>query len=60
MGSVAIANFTIEPPGLFQGRGEHPKMGMLKQRVMPEQIIINVSKGMKVCGRLWLEQRSCV
>ena len=57
---MAIANFTIEPPGLFQGRGEHPKMGMLKQRVMPEQIIINVSKGMKVCGRLWLEQRSCV
>lgn len=49
--SVAIANFTIEPPGLFQGRGEHPKMGMLKRRVTPDQIIINVSKGMKVSVR---------
>lgn len=39
-----IANFRIEPPGLFRGRGEHPKMGMLKRRVMPEDIIINCSK----------------
>lgn len=25
-----IGNFRIEPPGLFRGRGEHPKMGCLK------------------------------
>lgn len=39
-----IGNFRIEPPGLFRGRGEHPKMGMLKKRVMPEDVIINCSK----------------
>ncbi len=39
-----IANFRIEPPGLFRGRGSHPKMGVLKRRVRPEDIIINCSK----------------
>lgn len=39
-----IGNFRIEPPGLFRGRGDHPKMGMLKRRLRPEDIIINCSK----------------
>ncbi|XP_064187192.1 DNA topoisomerase I, mitochondrial isoform X1 [Anguilla rostrata] len=39
-----IGNFRVEPPGLFRGRGEHPKMGKLKRRVMPEDITINCSK----------------
>ncbi|TRY61271.1 hypothetical protein TCAL_02156 [Tigriopus californicus] len=39
-----IGNFRIEPPSLFRGRGEHPKQGMLKRRVMPEDVIINCSK----------------
>lgn len=39
-----IGNFRIEPPGLFRGRGTHPKMGMLKRRTMPEDVIINCSK----------------
>ena len=25
-----IGNFRVEPPGLFRGRGQHPKMGCLK------------------------------
>lgn len=25
-----IGNFRVEPPGLFRGRGQHPKMGSLK------------------------------
>ena len=25
-----VGNFRIEPPGLFKGRGEHPKTGSLK------------------------------
>jgi DNA topoisomerase-1 len=37
-------NFRIEPPGLFIGRGCHPLMGSLKERVMPEDITINISK----------------
>merc|ERR1739844_592675 len=36
-----IGNFRIEPPGLFRGRGEHPKQGMLKYRVLPKDVIIN-------------------
>ncbi|GAA5964107.1 hypothetical protein JCM8115_005343 [Rhodotorula mucilaginosa] len=39
-----VGNFRIEPPGLFRGRGEHPKTGMLKTRVRPEQITINIGK----------------
>lgn len=39
-----IGNFKTEPPGLFRGRGEHPKMGMLKKRVMPEDVVINCSR----------------
>lgn len=39
-----IGNFKTEPPGLFRGRGDHPKMGMLKRRVMPEDVVINCSR----------------
>jgi DNA topoisomerase-1 len=38
-----IGNFRIEPPGLFRGRGDHPKQGCLKRRTMPEDVIINCS-----------------
>jgi DNA topoisomerase-1 len=27
-----IGNFRVEPPGLFRGRGDHPKKGALKVR----------------------------
>lgn len=43
-----VGNFRIEPPGLFRGRGDHPKTGMVKTRVMPEQVTINIGKGAKV------------
>uniref|UniRef100_A0A1Y1N6M1 DNA topoisomerase I n=1 Tax=Photinus pyralis TaxID=7054 RepID=A0A1Y1N6M1_PHOPY len=56
-----IGNFKIEPPGLFRGRGEHPKMGKLKKRVIAEDIIINCSKDAKVPsppkGHKWREVR---
>ena len=39
-----VGNFRVEPPGLFRGRGEHPKMGMLKERIQPEDVIINIGK----------------
>ncbi|KIH62702.1 Eukaryotic DNA topoisomerase I, catalytic core [Ancylostoma duodenale] len=41
-----VGNFRIEPPGLFRGRGGHPKMGMLKKRIHPEDVIINCSKSL--------------
>ena len=39
-----VGNFRVEPPGLFRGRGEHPKTGKWKKRVKPEQITINIGK----------------
>ncbi|CAB1417152.1 unnamed protein product [Pleuronectes platessa] len=56
-----IGNFKIEPPGLFRGRGEHPKQGMLKKRIQPEDVIINCSKEACVppppAGHRWKEVR---
>ncbi|XP_063777275.1 DNA topoisomerase I, mitochondrial isoform X2 [Pseudophryne corroboree] len=56
-----IGNFKTEPPGLFRGRGDHPKMGMLKMRIEPEDVIINCSQDSKVPepppGRKWKEVR---
>ena len=56
-----IGNFRIEPPGLFRGRGDHPKQGMLKTRTQPEDVIINCSKGVKPPkapdGHRWKEVR---
>lgn len=43
-----VGNFRVEPPGLFRGRGEHPKMGVIKRRIYPEDITINISKGAPV------------
>lgn len=52
-----VGNFRVEPPGLFRGRGEHPKTGKIKKRVLPEQVTINIGKGSKVpeppAGHKW-------
>ncbi|ELR22008.1 eukaryotic dna topoisomerase, putative [Acanthamoeba castellanii str. Neff] len=40
-----VANWQIEPPGLFRGRGQHPQAGRLKPRVMPESITLNLGRG---------------
>lgn len=54
-----IGNFRLEPPGLFRGRGEHPKMGMIKRRIRSEDVSINCSKESKVPppppGHRWKE-----
>jgi DNA topoisomerase-1 len=54
-----VGNFRVEPPGLFRGRGEHPKTGKVKSRVLPEQITINIGKEAKVPtppeGHKWKE-----
>eukprot|EP01084_Bolivina_argentea_P107413 192040_1 len=43
-----VGNYKVEPPGLFRGRGEHPKMGQLKKRIMPENIILNIGENMEI------------
>lgn len=56
-----VGNFRIEPPGLFRGRGAHPKTGKLKRRVMPEDVTLNLSEGCKIPeppqGHKWAEVR---
>ncbi|CAG5135291.1 unnamed protein product, partial [Candidula unifasciata] len=56
-----IGNFKIEPPSLFRGRGDHPKQGMVKKRINPEDVIINCSKDSKIpvppAGHKWKEVR---
>lgn len=39
-----VGNFRVEPPGLFRGRGDHPKTGKLKTRVTPEMIRLNIGE----------------
>lgn len=39
-----MGNYCIEPPNLFKGRGEQPRSGLLKERICPEQLTINVAK----------------
>eukprot|EP00698_Gefionella_okellyi_P026035 TRINITY_DN97_c0_g1_i1.p1 TRINITY_DN97_c0_g1~~TRINITY_DN97_c0_g1_i1.p1 ORF type:complete len:639 (+),score=174.61 TRINITY_DN97_c0_g1_i1:37-1953(+) len=43
-----VGNFRMEVPGLFRGRGKHPKTGKVKKRVMPEDVTLNLSKDAKV------------
>jgi DNA topoisomerase-1 len=43
-GQQKVGNFKIEPPGIFIGRGSHPKLGRIKKRVKPEDVIINLDK----------------
>lgn len=57
-----VGNFNMEPPGAFRGRGEHPKMGKIKNRVDPEQVALNVSEcaavpACGVAGHAWGELR---
>ncbi|CCA39926.1 DNA topoisomerase 1 [Komagataella phaffii CBS 7435] len=39
-----VGNFRIEPPGLFRGRGSHPKTGRVKKRIYPEDVSLNLSE----------------
>jgi DNA topoisomerase-1 len=39
-----VGNYRIEPPGIFIGRGNHPKTGHIKKRIQPEDITLNLSR----------------
>ena len=42
---VDVANWLVEPPGLFMGRGQHPQRGKWKPRVTPNEVILNLGEG---------------
>lgn len=55
-----VGNYKIEPPGIFLGRGTHPKIGKIKKRIMPEDITLNLSKDapipkVPISGHKWGE-----
>jgi DNA topoisomerase-1 len=43
-----VGNYKIEPPGIFLGRGSHPKLGKIKKRIYPEDITLNLDKESKI------------
>jgi DNA topoisomerase-1 len=42
--AVDIANWMVEPPGLFMGRGMHPLRGRWKPRVIQEDVVLNLDE----------------
>jgi len=36
-----VGSYLVEPPSLFRGRGEHPMQGKAKERVPPEECVLN-------------------
>ena len=37
-----IGNYTVEPQGIFFGRGKHPERGRIKKEINPEDVILNL------------------
>ena len=44
---LATGNFTVDQPGLFEGRGEQPRRGSVKRLTQPEDVTLNLSKGLR-------------
>ena len=52
---VDIANWVVEPPGLFMGRGQHPMRGKWKPRVGPPDVVLNLGESAQVPPGSWKE-----
>ncbi len=48
-----IANWMVEPPGIFMGRGQHPLRGKWKPRIYTGDIILNLSKDTPIPAGNW-------
>jgi DNA topoisomerase I len=52
-----VGNFIIEPASIFMGRGKHPKMGMIKTRIQPKDVTINIGASASIpklpAGQFW-------
>ncbi|MEM0462130.1 MAG: hypothetical protein QW318_08035, partial [Candidatus Caldarchaeum sp.] len=48
-----IANWMVEPPGIFMGRGNHPLRGRWKPRVYQEDITLNLGEDAPVPPGNW-------
>ena len=52
---VDFANYMVEPPGLFMGRGQHPLRGRWKPRVQASEVILNLGETAAVPPGDWKE-----
>ncbi len=52
---VDIANWMVEPPGLFMGRGSHPMRGRWKPRVGQEDVVLNLGESAAAPPGKWKE-----
>ncbi len=52
---VEIANWLVEPPGLFMGRGQHPFRGKWKPRVLQSDVTLNLGETASVPPGNWKE-----
>ncbi len=52
---VDIANWLVEPPGLFMGRGQHPLRGRWKPRIRPQDVTLNLGEDAPVPEGHWKE-----
>jgi len=50
---VEIANWLVEPPGLYMGRGSHPLRGHWKPRVTQKDVILNLDRQSPVPPGEW-------
>ena len=50
---VDVANWLVEPPGLFMGRGQHPIRGRWKPRVRPQDVTLNLGENASVPEGNW-------
>src|SRR5213080_4519805 len=50
-----VANWMVEPPSLFMGRGSHPMRGRWKPRIHPEDVVLNLSGNVEAPSGNWKE-----
>jgi len=50
---VDVANWLVEPPGIFMGRGLHPLRGRWKPRVSAKDVILNLGEDASVPEGPW-------
>ena len=50
---VDVANWLVEPPGIFMGRGQHPLRGLWKPRVSHNDVTLNLSENSPVPEGPW-------
>src|SRR6266487_5782430 len=50
-----FANYMVEPPSIFMGRGSHPMRGRWKPRIFPDDVVLNLSEDAPIPAGKWKE-----